>query len=292
MRYAIALAQELHFQKAAQKCHISQPTLSQQIQKLEKELGAVLFERLAREIRLTSAGKIFIPKIMTALDLIDEASTSFKNSAGGLRGTVKISAIPTIGPYLLPGLIPAVRKEAPDLKLEISESTTSILVQQLKDGLIDMGILALPISDKSITEKSLGREQFYLAVSTTHALAAKKRVSLKDISKEKMLILQEGHCFSEQALAFCHKSRHDAQVVFQGSSLASVVNLAATGEGVTFVPEMAIHSLRHFPLKMVPFSEPRPSREIGVIWRASMPLDKKKQLLIKLLEQILKKREA
>jgi len=288
LRYMIALAQELHFQRAAQKAHVAQPSLSQAIQKLEKELGVLLFERSAQGVRLTPDGKKFLSAAVTALDHLEKTARELRESSREVAGTVRVGVLPTICPYLMPEVITRLKRTAPRLTLELSEETTSILVEQIKEGKLDLGIAALPVNEKGLAEKTLWREPFYLAVAPNHPLAKKRTVTQKDISKEKVLVLKEGHCFGEQALDFCRIPRRDAQVLFQGSSLTSVMKLAALGEGVTLVPQMAVPKKSSGELKFIPFALKPPSREIGILWRLSAPLNNAERALADAAERTLK----
>lgn len=173
---------------------------------------------------------------------------------------------------MLPQAIRSLKKEAPLVRLEIYEETTSVLLSHLKEGKIDLGILALPVDASGAVTKPVAREDFWLAVGKSHPLAARKKASVAAIKSEKLLILQEGHCFAEQALEYCRRSRDDDQVIFQGSSLLSVLKLAAGGDGITFVPRMAVEPRVYPELVFLPFQDPKPYREIGFIWRVSAPL--------------------
>ena len=288
LRYILALAQERNFGRAAKRIHITQPTLSQQIKKLEKELGASLFERSSHGVRLTEAGEKFLPHAIAIMDRIEKSVHDVQEQTGEIRGRLRVATIPTIGPYLLPLVLGRIKKLAPKLTLELYEETTSVLLEHLKEGRLDLGVLSLPVSDPGIVSRSLGSEDFFLAVSKNHPLAAKKKVTLRDLKKEKLLILQEGHCFSDQSLDYCKRSREDAQVIFQGSSLASVMKLAQTGEGITLVPKIAVETQIYPKLRFLPFSSPKPKRELGIVWRISTPLRDAHRLWVKVVEDALK----
>lgn len=288
MRYFLALTQELNFQRAARRVSITQPTLSQQIKKLEDELGSPLFERTPHEVRLTKAGKKFLPYAQTAVDTLKEALNEMQEGSGEISGTVNLGMIPTICPYLVPGILGNLKKNHPKIKISLYEETTSSLIEKLKQGRLDMGILSLPIHEKGLVEKKLVDEEYLLAVPTRHPLVQKSSVQRKDIEREKILTLQEGHCFSQQALDYCKLSRTDEQIVFQGSSLASVLKLTALGEGITFVPKMAADKKLYPELKFLPFSPPA-KRAVGVIWRVSAPLLKIHHILMQAAEAELKK---
>jgi LysR family hydrogen peroxide-inducible transcriptional activator len=282
LRYVVSLAQERHFHRAAEKAFVTQPTLSQQIKKLEEELGTVLFERNRRGVRLTEAGQAFLPQAQAILEQVVAAKASVEG--GPIRGKISLGAIPTLCPYWVPKLLRAVQQQWPQLTIELFEETTSILLQDLRRGVLDFALLALPITDAQLSSTALGKEAFWLAVADQHPLAKLAQVKPEQIKAEKLLILQEGHCFGDQTLAFCQKTRSDAQVIFQGSSLTSVLELAAAGEGITFVPQMAV---RDYPgLRYLPFAAPAPQRELGAVWRKSNPLTRAHHELLRLMQAI------
>lgn len=272
LRYIAALSQERNFLRAAKRCNITQPTLSHQVKKLEEELGAPLFERSSQGVRLTAAGEKFIPYAITTIDNLEKALSELRGGMKDISGEIAIGVIPTITPYLIPDILIKLKKEAPRLSLKLYEETTSLLLESLKAGKIDIGILSLPIPDAGLVSRSLGKEEFFLAVSKKHTLSKKKQITAKGIKEEKLLILQEGHCFADQALEYCDHLRKDTQVVFQGSSLSSVLKLTSVGEGLTLVPKMAASEKENPNLAFIPFASPKPSREIGIVWRITAPL--------------------
>lgn len=287
LRYMVALSQELNFVRAAKKSHVTQPTLSQQIKKLEDSLGARLFERSSKQVRLTAAGEKFLPSAEAVLAALEKGIQDLREDSGEILGEIRISAIPTLGPYVLPEIITQLRRKAPKLKLHIYEETTSVLIESLKSGKTDLGLLALPVDAEGIAAKVTAREKFYLAVSKKHELAGRPEVTARDLRGEDLLILQEGHCFGAQALEFCKRQRTDDRVVFQGSSLTSVLQLAAAGEGITLVPDLVRASAVPPGLKFLPFKKPYPSREIGLVWRMTAPLTRAHRAVIETSEQVL-----
>lgn len=289
LRYIVAVHQDRHFQKAARRCGIRQPTLSQQIQKLERELGVALFERSPHGVSLTPAGESFLPQAMAMLESLDSAVRHLRQSSGDLSGRIRLAAIPTVGPYLLPPLIRALHRQAPQLTLELHELTTSMLLEHLKQGKVDLGILALPVDVPGLLTRSFGQEPFRLAVPRAHRLAGARRVSMKDVLKERLLILKEGHCFRNQMLSFCKLTARDPRILFEGSSLTSVMRLAAAGEGVTLVPHIAAEPRQNPDLAFVPFAPPEPRRELGVVWRITTPLTRAHEWLMELTETTFRK---
>jgi len=292
LRYVVALSQELHFLRAAKRAHVSQPSLSQALKKLEVELGVPLFERSPKGVQPTAEGKKFLPFAIAALDNLQTATRELQELRREIMGTLRIGVIPTICPYLMPEVIRDLKRSAPKLVLELSEETTSVLLSQIKDGTLDLGILALPVAEKGLAERVFYREPLYLAVSKNHPLATRKTVTSKDITAQKVLVLKEGHCFGRQMLDFCNISRETDQVIFQGSSLTSVIRLAALGEGITLVPKMASLIESAPGIRFIPFSSKQPFREIGVTWRLTAPLNRAAHFLIETVEKILKQQPA
>jgi len=288
LRYIVALSQERNFLRAAKRVNITQPTLSHQIKKLEEEIGTPLFERSSHGVRMTAAGQKFIPYAIATLDNLEKGIAELREESHAISGKIAIGAIPTISPYLLPDVLIGLRTEAPQLSLELYEETTSSLLESLKAGKIELGILALPIADAGIVSRSLGKEEFLLAVAKQHPLSKRRQVTAKIIKEEKLLILQEGHCFADQALEYCKTIRDDAQIIFQGSSLTSVMKLASVGEGLTLVPKMAANVKENPDLAFIPFSAPKPNREIGIIWRITAPLTPAHRYLITCIEKVFK----
>ena len=280
LRYIVALSQERNFLRAAKRVNITQPTLSHQIKKLENEIGAPLFERSSHGVRLTAAGEKFIPYAVATLDNLEKGLADLQEDSTDISGKITVGAIPTISPYLIPDVLVNLKKKAPRLSLELYEETTSSLLESLKAGKIDLGILSLPISTAGMVSRSIGKEEFFLAASKQHPLSKQKQVTAKIIKEEKLLILQEGHCFADQALEYCKTRRENAQIIFQGSSLTSVMKLASVGEGLTLVPKMAVSESENPNLTFIPFKNPKPSREIGIVWRVTAPLTPSHRLFI------------
>lgn len=287
LRYIVALSSELNFNQASRKVGISQPTLSQQIKKLEEELGEPLFERSSKSVKLTSAGEKFIPLAIGALEAIQNGIEIVKEKQNEITGHIKLATIPTIGPYLLPEILKKIKKKAPALTLELYEETTSLLIENLKNGKFDLAVLALPIKDSAIISQKISEEEFFLAVASEDPLASKKSIHKKDILNRALLILQEGHCFRDQALDFCQMNSSDSRIIFEGSSLLSILNLVSLGEGITLVPKIVANSSIHRGLKYIPFQKPKPKRELGIVWRKTTKLNKNQRFLIDIFKEIL-----
>lgn len=282
-RSFVVLSQTLHFGKAAEQLRITQPSLSQQIKKLEDELKVILFERNPHFVKLTRVGNQFLPHALKVLEAHDQALQVLSHDKNPLEGVVRLAFIPTIGPYVLPKLVKILRQKAPHIKLELYELTTTLLIEQLKQGAFDLGVVALPIQDSGLVSASLGKEDFVLAVSKTHPLALKRHVKLNDLSREDVLMLKEGHCFREQALEFCANHNSNLKVTFEGSSLVSVMNLVSANLGVTLVPQMATHKASN-DLQFVKFASPQPHREIGLVWRMSYGLKAREKFLLEVMK--------
>lgn len=271
MRYFEALARHRHFGLAAEASAISQPALSMQIKELEASLGTVLIERNARQFRLTAFGEEILTRIGEILRAVDDLGDMARASQDRLTGRLRIGVIPTIAPYLLPRLIAKLDATYDDLDVHVRETVTPRLLEELSDGRLDTAILALPIDDPNFTEVALFTEALMLV---RHADDAKAPVPHTDELREmRLLMLEEGHCFRDQALSFCNMPTARPREGLDGSSLATLVQMVGAGIGVTLIPEMAAPvETRSAPVAITQFAEPRPSRTIGMIWRKTSPL--------------------
>lgn len=273
LRYFEALAQHGHFGRAAQACAISQPALSVQIRELEQSLGTELFERGARQIRLTNFGEEFATRVRGILRSVDELGELAMASRDHLVGRLRIGVIPTIAPYLLPEIITDLTAANSSIDIQIRESLTPILVRELADGRLDAAIVALPVSEPSLTEVALFEENFVLVRPV--ADEGKPVPGHEDLREMKLLLLEEGHCFRDQALSFCNIQSSRPREMLDASSLATLVQMVGAGLGVTLIPEMAIAvETRSAPVSIAHFRHPQPSRTIGMIWRKTSPLAK------------------
>lgn len=272
-RYFEALAEHGHFGRAAGACAISQPALSVQIKELEQALGAALFERGARQIRLTSFGEEFALRVRDILRGVDELEDLARASRDSLVGRLRIGVIPTIAPYLLPTIVGQLSQLHLGLDIHVRETVTPNLLQELREGRLDTAILALPISEPSLAETPLFDENFVLV---RPAEDEGKPVPDRDGLREmKLLLLEEGHCFRDQALSFCNMQSVSPREMLDGSSLSTLVQMVGAGIGVTLIPEMALAmETRAATVSVAHFAEPRPTRTIGMIWRRTSPLAK------------------
>ena len=270
-RYFEALAAQGHFGRAAEVCAISQPALSMQIKELEESLGTPLFERGARQVRLTAFGEDFALRVREILRAVDELGDLARASQQRLVGRLRLGVIPTIAPYLLPRVIARLTQANAGLDLHVRESVTSRLLREVLQGRLDTAIVALPVSEPGLTETALFSEDFVLVRPL--ADAAKPVPSHEMLREMRLLLLEEGHCFRDQALSFCNLQTAMPRELLEGSSLSTLVQMVGAGIGVTLIPDMAVPvETRSAAVAIARFPDPQPSRTIGMIWRASSPL--------------------
>lgn len=275
LRYLVALADERHFGKAAERCFVSQPTLSAQIRKLEEYLGVPLVERQPRRVALTATGVKIVQRARLLLQEADAIVELAKTDRDPLAGPLKLALIPTVGPYLLPHIVGRLRRELPRLKLMLYEYQTEPLLERLRAGEIDVGILALPVAMDGLEAAPLYEEPFMLAVPASHALADRERVKVEDLRGETLLLLEDGHCLRDQALDVCRLSGANEKSGFRATSLETLRQMVAAGVGVTLLPALSVHAPVAQPpnIRVVPFRKPAPSRRIALVWRKSSALD-------------------
>ncbi|MEO0387468.1 MAG: hydrogen peroxide-inducible genes activator [Pseudomonadota bacterium] len=271
LRYFDALARHQHFGRAAEACAISQPALSLQIKELEAMFGAPLVERSARRVALTAIGEGFILKAREILLAVDELSDLVRASHGPLAGRLRLGVIPTVAPYLLPNVIAALSAQYPNLDLELREAVTRSLVEDLEAARLDLAIVALPISEPAVRELALFDEAFVLVRPRREA--ENPVPSPRALQAMRLLLLEEGHCFRDQALSFCELDGAQPRQLMEGSSLSTLVQMVSAGMGVTLIPEMALTlEMRSADVAVARFPPPAPQRTIGLIWRAANPL--------------------
>ncbi len=271
LRYFEALARHGHFGHAADDCAISQPALSMQIKELEESLETELFERGARQVRLTNFGEEFALRVRDILRSVDELGDLARASHDRLVGRLRIGVIPTIAPYLLPSIIGNLTRMHDGLDIHVRETLTSNLIQELAEGRIDTAIVALPVSEPSLTEVALFTEEFILVRPAEGGeKPAPNRETLRQV---RLLLLEEGHCFRDQALSFCNFHSARTRESLDASSLTTLVQMVGAGIGVTLIPEMAVAvEARSASVSVARFKSPKPSRTIGMIWRKTSPL--------------------
>ncbi|HWE77342.1 MAG TPA: LysR substrate-binding domain-containing protein [Pseudolabrys sp.] len=270
LRYLAALARHRHFGKAAEECAVTQPALSMQIRELERELGADLVERRPGEITVTQTGLEVAQRadrILSATrDLVD-----FARHRDILSGPLKLGIIPTLAPYLLPRLLPLLQRRYPALRLDLRETQTQVLTDELSAGALDCLLLALPVEANDVETVALFDDRFLLAAPAADPLP-KRRVTIADVDRRRLILLEEGHCLRDQALAFCAAKTRDTPAGLGATSLATVMQMVANGYGVTLVPEIAADAeVRDARVKITRFAAPEPGRVIGLAFRRTSP---------------------
>jgi len=270
LEYLVALAETGHFGRAAERCHVSQPTLSAQLRKLEEFLGVSLVERRPRRVALTVAGEAVVERARRMLRDADDIRSLTRASQDPLSGPLKVGLIPTLGPYLLPRVAPKIAKALPKLQLLLHEYQTEPLIERTLSGALDLAILALPAETRGLVTRPLFAESFLVALPRKHRLSAKKQVRTADLDGERLLLLEEGHCLRDQALEVCAHAGTEEQA-FRATSLETLRQMVASGLGVTLLPALAaagpFASARGLVVR--PFAPPTPHREIGAAWRRS-----------------------
>ncbi|MGX9425121.1 MULTISPECIES: hydrogen peroxide-inducible genes activator [Bradyrhizobium] len=271
LRYFDALARHGHFGRAAEACAITQPALSMQIKELEEALGGVLLERSARQVVLTKFGEELAQRVREILRSVDELGDFARASRDQLVGRLRIGMIPTIAPYLLPKVIGNLTQMHPELDIHVRETVTPKLIKELAEGRLDTAIVALPVSEPSLTEVALFTENFLLVrPGEDEGTPVPSSEALREM---KLLLLEEGHCFREQALSFCNMKSSPPREVLEASSLSTLVQMVGAGIGVTLIPEMAVGvETRSASVSIARFKDPQPSRTIGMVWRKTSPL--------------------
>ena len=271
LRYFVALADTRHFGKAAERSFVSQPTLSAQIKKLENRLGVQLVERQPRRVTLTDTGAKILPLARRILQESDEIVSLARNEHDPLSGKLNVGLIPTIGPYLLPLVIRKLRKRLPQLQLMLYEYQTQPLLEKLRSGDIELGILALPVAPDGLEIRELYTESFHAALPSTSPLAKKTSIRLEDLTGENLLLLEDGHCLRDQALEICNRIDIRESGDYRATSLETLRQMVAAGLGVTLLPELAARGPfgSGHGLVVKPFTRPNPSRVVGAVWRRS-----------------------
>ncbi len=272
LTYLVALADHRHFGKAAKVCFVSQPALSMQIKKLEKHLGIQLLERTNKSVTLTAAGITLAEKARLVLQQAEEMREIAKLAKDPYSGELKIGIFPTLAPYLLPHIIPELKKIFPKLSIYLIEEQSVSLTEKLNQGKLDTAILALPILNTKFKVHSLFEEEFMLATPAHHLLAKRKSINQSDLENKNLLLLEEGHCLREQALSLCFKVNAEETKSFRATSLETLRHMVATGIGITLMPKLACRT--NDGIAYAPFTTPKPLRTIGMFWRKSTAKEK------------------
>ena len=276
LRYFDALARHGHFGRAAEACAVSQPALSMQIKEMEQALGGALLERNARQFALTTFGEELLQRVRDILRSVDELGDFARAARDRLAGRLRVGMIPTIAPYLLPKVIENLARLHPELDIHVRETLTPKLIKEVAEGRLDTAIVALPVSEPSLTEVALFTENFLLVrPGEAEGTPVPSREMLREM---RLLLLEEGHCFRDQALSFCNMQSSPPREVLDASSLSTLVQMVGAGIGVTLIPEMAVTvETRSAPVCVARFRNPQPSRTIGMVWRRSSPLARQLQ---------------
>ena len=292
LRYVVAVARTRNFSRAAEQCHVSQPSLSQQMQKLEEELGERLFDRLRREAKLTPAGETFLLRAVRILEEVDAARREAHDTRALLRGTVALGVLPTIAPYLLPDVVARFNEHYPGVEVVIHEDTTARLLKLALGCDIDFAIVSTPLPDSRFEVKELFVEELLLAVPPGHPLAMKRTISAGDLDAEKLIVMQEGHCLGEQVMRFCERRKTRPAVSIRSAQMETIQALVRAGVGLSLIPRMALLSGRGDAPVYRSFSAPRPQRSIVLAWPEQRPPGRAASEFIRELEERGKGAEA
>ena len=266
LRYVVAVARTGNFSRAAEQCHVAQPSLSQQIQKLEEELGERLFDRLKRQAKLTPQGKAFLLHAVRILDEVDSATREATDAGDLLRGTVAIGVLPTIAPYLLPDVMAEFIGKFPGVDIVVQEDTTARLLKFVHAYEIDFALASLPIQDERLKVKELFSEELLLALPPGHPLARKRTVAAADLEGERLIVMKAGHCLGDQVLDFCEHRGVNPKISFRSAQLETIHALVTSSLGISLIPAMAARSQRKDSPEYRSFRSPRPMRKIVAVW--------------------------
>ena len=275
LKYLIALADLRHFGKAADACFVSQPTLSTQVRKLEEELGVTLVERAPRKVMLTATGQDVVQRARRIVADVEQMREAARRSKDPESGSLRLGVFPTLGPYLLPHVVPQLRERFPQLELLLVEEKSDVLLQRLREGRLDATLLALPVHDDQLHAEFLFEEPFVLAAPHGHELATRTSLRVDELSDETLLLLEDGHCLRDQALDVCRLSGAQEKSGFRATSLETLRQMVAAGVGVTLLPALSVHDpiVQPVNIRLVKFSEPAPSRRIALVWRRSSAME-------------------
>ena len=282
-RYVVAVARTGNFSRAAEQCHVSQPSLSQQIQKLEEELEEKLFDRLKRRVKLTAVGESFVLRAARILDEAEAASREARDAQALAHGAVAVGVLPTIAPYLLPPVIAAFGEKHPGLEVVVHEDTTAQLLKLAAVCELDFAIVSLPIGDESFVKETLFTEELLLAVPPGHLLARKRSVNAADLEAERFILMKDGHCLGDQVLGFCNRRDFHPQVSFRSAQIETIRALVRAGIGISLIPRMAAGETRGERLTYRSLCPPRPQRSVAVVWPRARPPGRTAQAFLLML---------
>lgn len=286
LKFIVALAKARNFRKAADACFVTQPALSLAVKKLEEELGVQLFERNRNDVTMTNIGERVIEQATRAIEEASRVKEIAKQGNNQLAGALRLGVIYSVGPYLLPEIIPILRKTASEMPLIVEENITSNLETQLRNGVVDVAIIALPFDIPGIKTMPLYEEEFVVVVPSAHEWASRSSIDVSELANEKILLLNSGHCFSNQVLQACPRLSEKGEVL-QGNSLDTIRNMVASNLGLTVLPASATISRYENPLiKVIPFKKPIPTRKIALAWRKSFGREQAIQTLAQAIRQL------
>jgi DNA-binding transcriptional LysR family regulator len=283
LRYVVAVARAGNFSRAAEQCRVAQPSLSQQIQKLEEELGERLFDRLKREVKLTVHGETFLRRAVRILEEVDAAKREAVDAQNLLRGNLTIGVLPTIAPYLLPGVMGVFRQKYPGVEIVVQEDTTAQLLKLALAYEIDFALASQPIRDERLEVGELFSEELLLALPPGHPLAGKRSVTAADLEGENLIVMKEGHCLGDQVLGFCDRRGVKPKISFRSAQLETVQALVVAGLGISLIPEMATRTERGDLPAHRSLQAPKPQRKIVAAWPKQRPLGRAAGEFLKLV---------
>lgn len=271
LRYVVAVARTGNFSRAAEHCHVAQPSLSQQIQKLEDELGERLFDRMKREARLTAHGETFLRRAVRILEEVDAAKREASDAQSLLRGRLTVGVLPTIAPYLLPRVLVPFAEKFPGVEIVVQEDTTARLLELVQACEIDLALASEPIHDPRMDVRQLFSEELRLAIPPGHPLTRKRTVTPADLRQERLIVLREGHCLGDQVLGFCERRGLKPNISFRSAQLETIRALVCSGVGLSLIPAMAAGMEREDAPVYRSFPAPPPERTIVAVWLKSRP---------------------
>jgi len=271
IRYVVAVARTGNFSRAAEQCHVAQPSLSQQIQKLEDELGERLFDRMNREVKLTPHGESFLHRAIRIMEEVDSAKREAGEARDLLRGTLTIGVLPTIAPYVLPEVMAEFVEKFPGVKIVVEEDTTARLLKLLHEYEIDFAVASQPIRGEEMEVRELFSEELLLAVPPGHPLARKRTVTAASLKNERLIVMKDGHCLGDQVLGFCDRRDVKPRISFRSSQIETIQALVASGLGISLIPSMAAREHRKDLPQYRSFQSPKPSRKIVAVWPKQRP---------------------
>ena len=283
LRYVVAVARAENFSRAAEQCHVSQPSLSQQILKLEEELGERLFDRMRRNVKLTPAGELFLPRAIRILEEVDAARREATDAKTSLRGVLTIGVLPTIAPYLLPKMLVGFVRAHPEVEVVVHEDTTERLLKLAHAYEIDFALASEPIHDDRIELRELFIEELLVALPPKHPLASKRSLRAEDLDQEALIVMKEGHCLGDQVLRFCDRRDVHAAISFRSAQLETIQSLVRAGLGISLIPAMAAQVKGQDTPTYRSLQAPRPNRNIVALWPKQRPLSRAATEFLKFL---------